>query len=70
MEFSNVAPPDTSDIMSNTKFTARFNRPSAQCQSHTQNPATGNEILGVAGFTYNFKNPGTQYRSGIDFHFD
>jgi hypothetical protein len=22
------------------------------------------------GFTYNFKNPGTQYQSGIDFHFD
>ena len=26
--------------------------------------------LGVGGFTYNFKNPDTQYRSGIDFHFD
>jgi hypothetical protein len=47
---SGVAPPDTSDITSNTKFTAHFNRPSAQ-QSHTQNPATGNEISGVAGFT-------------------
>ena len=34
------------------------------------NPATGNEISGVAGFTYNLKNPDTQYRSGIDFHFD
>src|SRR6266576_1410506 len=34
------------------------------------NPATGNEFSGVAGFTYNFKNPGTQYRNGIDFHFD
>jgi hypothetical protein len=34
------------------------------------NPATGNEFSGVAGFTYNFKNPETQYRSGIDFHFD
>ena len=34
------------------------------------NPATGNEFSGVAGFTYNLKNPGTQYRSGIDFHFD
>ena len=34
------------------------------------NPATGNEISGVAGFTYNFRNPDTQYRSGIDFHFD
>ena len=47
MEFSGVAPPDTSDITSNTKFTAHFNRPSAQRQSHTQNPATGNEISGV-----------------------
>jgi hypothetical protein len=34
------------------------------------NPATGTEFSGVAGFTYNFKNPDTQYRSGIDFHFD
>ena len=34
------------------------------------NPATGNEFSGVAGFTYNLKNPDTQYRSGIDFHFD
>lgn len=34
------------------------------------NPATGHEFSGVAGFTYNFKNPDTQYRSGIDFHFD
>jgi hypothetical protein len=34
------------------------------------NPASGNEFSGVAGFTYNFKNPDTQYRSGIDFHFD
>jgi hypothetical protein len=34
------------------------------------NPASGNEFSGVAGFTYNFKNPETQYRSGIDFHFD
>jgi hypothetical protein len=34
------------------------------------NPATGNEISAVAGFTYNFKNPDTQYQSGIDFHFD
>jgi hypothetical protein len=31
---------------------------------------TGVEFSGVAGFTYNFKNPDTQYRSGIDFHFD
>jgi hypothetical protein len=34
------------------------------------NPATGTEFSGIAGFTYNFKNPDTQYRSGIDFHFD
>ena len=34
------------------------------------NAATGNEFSGVAGFTYNFRNPDTQYRSGIDFHFD
>jgi len=34
------------------------------------NTATGNEFSGVAGFTYNLANPDTQYRSGIDFHFD
>jgi hypothetical protein len=34
------------------------------------NPLTGNEFSATAGFTYNFKNPDTQYRSGIDFHFD
>lgn len=34
------------------------------------NPATGYEFSGVAGLTYNFKNPDTQYQSGIDFHFD
>jgi hypothetical protein len=34
------------------------------------NPATGYEFSGVGGFTYNFKNPDTQYRSGVDFHFD
>ena len=34
------------------------------------NSATGNEFSATAGFTYNFKNPDTQYRSGIDFHFD
>src|SRR5450755_3462830 len=34
------------------------------------NPMTGDEFSGVAGFTYNFKNPDTQYQSGIDFHFD
>ena len=34
------------------------------------NPTTGTEFSGVGGFTYNFTNPDTQYRSGIDFHFD
>jgi hypothetical protein len=34
------------------------------------NQQTGHEFSGVAGFTYNFKNPDTQYRSGVDFHFD
>ena len=34
------------------------------------NPVTGDEFSGVAGFTYNFKNPDTQQQSGIDFHFD
>jgi hypothetical protein len=34
------------------------------------NPTTGTEFSGVAGITYNFKNPDTQYQSGIDFHFD
>ncbi|WP_441252734.1 SphA family protein [Tardiphaga sp. 71_E8_N1_1] len=34
------------------------------------NPAAGIEFSGVAGVTYNFKNPDTQYQSGIDFHFD
>ncbi|WP_458309367.1 SphA family protein [Bradyrhizobium sp. 195] len=34
------------------------------------NPQTGHEFSAVAGFTYNFKNPDTQYRSGIDFHLD
>jgi hypothetical protein len=34
------------------------------------NPATGQTVSGVAGFTYNFKNPDTQVQSGVDFHFD
>jgi hypothetical protein len=34
------------------------------------NPATGHTFSGVAGFTYNFKNPDTQVQSGVDFHFD
>jgi hypothetical protein len=35
-----------------------------------RNAATWIEFSGVAGFTYNFKNPDTQYKDGIDFHFD
>jgi hypothetical protein len=34
------------------------------------NPATGHEFSAVAGFTYNFINPTTQYQSGVDFHLD
>ena len=34
------------------------------------NPTTGNEFSATTGFTYNFMNPDTQYRNGIDFHFD
>ena len=34
------------------------------------NPQTGQEFSAVAGFTYNFKNPDTQYQNGIDFHLD
>jgi hypothetical protein len=34
------------------------------------NPATGHEFSAVAGFTYNFINPVTQYQSGVDFHLD
>lgn len=34
------------------------------------NPATGHEFSAVAGFTYNFMNPTTQYQSGVDFHLD
>jgi hypothetical protein len=34
------------------------------------NPKTGNEFSGVAGITYNFRNPDTQYQNGMDFHFD
>ena len=34
------------------------------------NPVAGHELSGVGGFTYNFKNPDTQYRSGVNFHFD
>ncbi|RAI44682.1 phenol degradation protein meta [Rhodoplanes roseus] len=34
------------------------------------NPATGHEFSAVAGLTYNFKNPDTQYQNGVDFHLD
>ena len=34
------------------------------------NPQTGHEFSGVLGFTYNFTNPDTQYKNGIDMHFD
>ncbi len=31
---------------------------------------TGHEFSGVLGFTYNFINPDTQYKNGVDMHFD
>ncbi len=34
------------------------------------NPETGHEFSAVAGLTYNFINPDTQYQSGVDFHLD
>jgi hypothetical protein len=34
------------------------------------NPQTGYEFSGVLGFTYNFENPSTDYKNGIDMHFD
>jgi hypothetical protein len=34
------------------------------------NPETGHELSAVAGFTYNFINPTTSVRSGVDFHLD
>jgi len=34
------------------------------------NPQTGHEFSAVLGFTYNFKNPDTQYQNGIDMHLD
>jgi hypothetical protein len=33
-------------------------------------PKTGHEASAVLGFTYNFKNPSTQYQSGVDMHLD
>lgn len=34
------------------------------------NPQTGHEFSAVAGLTYNFINPATQYQNGVDFHLD
>ena len=34
------------------------------------NPATGRELSAVLGFTYNFKNPDTDYKNGVDMHVD
>jgi hypothetical protein len=34
------------------------------------NPQTGHELSAVTGFTYNFENPDTNYRNGIDWHLD
>jgi hypothetical protein len=33
-------------------------------------PQSGHEFSAVAGFTYNFINPYTQYQNGVDFHLD
>jgi hypothetical protein len=33
-------------------------------------PQTGNEASGVLGFTYNYENPQTEYKNGVDMHFD
>lgn len=34
------------------------------------NPATGREFSAVAGVTYNFENPHTDYKNGVDLHLD
>lgn len=34
------------------------------------NPATGHEFSAVGGLTYNFENPDTNYKNGVDFHLD
>ncbi len=34
------------------------------------NPKNGRELSAVAGFTYNFENPDTDYQNGVDFHVD
>lgn len=33
-------------------------------------PTKGHEFSAITGFTYNFKNPDTDYRNGIDWHVD
>jgi hypothetical protein len=34
------------------------------------NPQTGHEFTAVLGFTYNFENPDTNYKNGVDMHLD
>jgi hypothetical protein len=34
------------------------------------NPKNGRELSAVAGFTYNFEHPDTDYQNGVDFHLD
>jgi hypothetical protein len=34
------------------------------------NPQTGHEFSAVTGFTFNFKNPDTDYTNGVDWHLD
>jgi hypothetical protein len=34
------------------------------------NPKTGREFSAIGGFTYNFENPHTHYKNGIDWHVD
>jgi hypothetical protein len=34
------------------------------------NPQSGNEFSVTTGFTYNFKNPDTNYQNGVDWHID
>ncbi len=34
------------------------------------NPQTGHEFSAVAGLTYNWENPSTDYKNGADFHLD
>lgn len=34
------------------------------------NPQTGYEFSAVTGFTYNFRNPDSDYRNGVDWHVD